>query len=457
MAKDTPPPSPESYSKDIDVLRQDIKGITGFLSQEFIKLVNKYEGVIDVSNQDFRIAAQSLIHADPNAPENAGRPVLSFTGTQQGIEKRIKQLEGRGVPPEVFTELLQEMASAKKELSTQISTNEGIKSFIEPRLKNQIIENNIGFFTKTGMGMSLTDKKGISNLVVPHITLSENSVQQMIKGDKIFSAAASAIVNREISEAFGTKNGETYEFDKAKLTPENIAKVGKKISDGIEAEGMKLQPTILATALVSDVIKQMEKEQKVKFTPERVEKITKALVPTLAKLGPEYIEKNKGELTQELATSLKSGQSYSTSFTGNYTVSTSELGKVASKMEKQHQPKAETASVKKIESIVFKRLMTNEDIAKKLNSFAKATGMTKDGKPLTFDAKFVPDTATIAKMRQSNPKKFDGIFDTPRPPHKPSPDLVKQVNAVVKKGPTPPPKPKTSPPPRKRSGAVVER
>ena len=97
MAKDAPP-SPETYLSTIEALKNDLKGISGFLSQEFVKLVTKYDGVIDVTNQDFQQAAQSLIHADPKAPENAGRPVLSFTGTEQGIKEKIKKLQDKGVP-----------------------------------------------------------------------------------------------------------------------------------------------------------------------------------------------------------------------------------------------------------------------------------------------------------------------------------------------------------------------
>ncbi|MEA0970977.1 hypothetical protein Megvenef_00946 [Candidatus Megaera venefica] len=77
-----------------------------------------------------------------------------------------------------------------------------------------------------------------------------------------------------------------------------------------------------------------------RITPERVAKITKALAPTLAKLGADYLEKNQAGLTKDLVASLKAGQGYSTSFTGNYTVSTAELGKIAVKMEKQHKPQA---------------------------------------------------------------------------------------------------------------------
>jgi len=91
-----------------------------------------------------------------------------------------------------------------------------------------------------------------------------------------------------------------------------------------------------ATAIIDASIK----AEGHKITPERVAKITKALAPTLAKLGADYLEKNQAGLTKDLVASLKAGQGYSTSFTGSYTVSTAELGKIAAKMEKQHKPQA---------------------------------------------------------------------------------------------------------------------
>ena len=93
---------------------------------------------------------------------------------------------------------------------------------------------------------------------------------------------------------------------------------------------------VKATAIIDASIK----AEGHRITPERVAKITKALAPTLAKLGADYLEKNQAGLTKDLVASLKAGQGYSTSFTGSYTVSTAELGKIAAKMEKQHKPQA---------------------------------------------------------------------------------------------------------------------
>ena len=115
-------------------------------------MVTKYDGVIDVTKQDFQQAAQSLIHADPKAPENAGRPVLSFTGTEQGIKEKIKKLQDKGVPAAAFTELLEQIETTKKNLSAQISTNEGIKGFVESRVKDKLIEDSIGLFARMVRG-----------------------------------------------------------------------------------------------------------------------------------------------------------------------------------------------------------------------------------------------------------------------------------------------------------------
>ena len=46
----------------------------------------------------------------------------------------------------------------------------------------------------------------------------------------------------------------------------------------------------------------------VDLTPQKVEKLIKTLVPTLTKLGPEYLEANKTALTKELSDSLRARQ-----------------------------------------------------------------------------------------------------------------------------------------------------
>ena len=102
-----------------------------------------------------------------------------------------------------------------------------------------------------------------------------------------------------------------------------------------------------ANGLIADVIKQIEKEQRVKFTPGKVEKITKALVPTLTKLGPEYLETHKNELTKGLVTFLKDGRTYASRIGSEYAISTKELENIATKLEKQHQPQANAAKLVK--------------------------------------------------------------------------------------------------------------
>ena len=102
-----------------------------------------------------------------------------------------------------------------------------------------------------------------------------------------------------------------------------------------------------ANGLIADVIKQIEKEQRVKFTPGKVEKITKALVPTLTKLGPEYLETHKNELTKGLVTFLKDGRTYASRIGSEYSISAKELGNIATNLEKHHQPQANAAKLVK--------------------------------------------------------------------------------------------------------------
>ena len=115
--------------------------------------------------------------------------------------------------------------------------------------------------------LPVADKKQLKESLLPGITLPEGLVQKMLKGDKVLATAASTIINEEVTKAFGKKVGNGYVLDKTKLTPENIASVSNKITNGIAAEAIKLDQIKAASPLINDVIKQMEKEQKVKFTP----------------------------------------------------------------------------------------------------------------------------------------------------------------------------------------------
>jgi uncharacterized protein (DUF2164 family) len=115
----------------------------------------------------------------------------------------------------------------------------------------------------------------------------------------------------------------------------------------------------------------MEKEQKVKFTPEIAEKITKSLVPTLTKLGPDYLETKKALLTKELVSSLKHGQTYASRIFGNFAIATKELEHIANNIGKVHQPQALKDSSKKIESAINSIEQGKHMLAPKLLSEVK--------------------------------------------------------------------------------------
>ena len=152
-----------------------------------------------------------------------------------------------------------------------------------------------------------------------------------------------------------------------------------------------------AKAIINDSIKQLQMEHKVKFTPEKIATLTKALTPALAKLGPEYMRTHKATLTRELSSSLRSGQGFISQATGTYSISNSELEKITNKMNKASLEVSNTT----VKTAIGKG-MSNTEITGKLNAFAKEAG----GK--TFDK--APTVEDIAKILLSNPKKNSTKF-----------------------------------------------
>lgn len=192
-----------------------------------------------------------------------------------------------------------------------------------------------------------------------------------------------------------------------------------------------------AKAIINDSIKQLQMEHKVKFTPEKIATLTKALAPALAKFGPEYMQTHKATLTRELSSSLRSGQGFISQATGTYSISNSELEKITNKMNKASLE----VSNNTVKTVIGR--MSDSEITGKLNAFAKEAG----GK--TFDK--APTVEDIAKIRLSNPKKFDQIFNAPKPL---SPDLQEKAhNAPTKStSPRPPAYPPPKPPATKGQG-----
>ena len=104
-------------------------------------------------------------------------------------------------------------------------------------------------------------------------------------------------------------------------------------------------------------------EHKVKFTPEKIATLTKALTPALAKFGTEYMQTHKATLT--ISSSLRSGQGFISQATGTYSISNSELEKITNKMNKASL-KVSNTTVKTAKG----KGMSNTEITGKLNAFA---------------------------------------------------------------------------------------
>ena len=99
--------------------------------------------------------------------------------------------------------MLEQIETTKKNLSAQISTNEGIKGFVESRVKDKLIEDSIGLFASDGKGgvqmLPVADKKQLKESLLPGITLPEGLVQKRYWTDfsrQIFTNFASLFIRR---------------------------------------------------------------------------------------------------------------------------------------------------------------------------------------------------------------------------------------------------------------------
>ncbi len=213
-------------------------------------------------------------------------------------------------------------------------------------------------------------------------------------------------IQEYVDHGIKKKQGQSLpELEKVQIR-EAALKTRQEFSKIFNSHEKNILTTQVASSIMSGVIKQIEEKQKIKLTPEMVEQITQALVPTLAKLDSDYLKEKKELLTKELVSSLQSGRDHVYGLVGSYKIVPKELGNIAKKIDTIHQPQALEFFSKKIESAMLYQNMTNQTIADKLNSFTEATGITTK-----FDAKTLPSTKDIVKLRQSNPKIFDTVFN----------------------------------------------
>ena len=313
----------------------------GFIAKELVKIAITQNGKFDVTNPAFAECIAKLATNPEPGP-------YSLKETEDNLDKNIAKLKARGADLTPFNQIKAEFASSKADLLSTLQTNEGLSQIIAKTVTDQIILNKADFYLlddkKKPRPMTPAEKMNyvhaIQRIAEPlppealAIMLDPKKLkeQELIKS-LIYQAAVESFTpdkNKKIKDGWA-------QLDSAKFKdPANQ----KKFNDLVKSNLTNISARYEANVLVNDAIEQIKKQHGVDLTPQKVEKLIKTLVPTLTKLGPEYLGANKAALTKELSDSLRARQTATSKLGSNYTITTKNLKKIASKIDKTHQPKA---------------------------------------------------------------------------------------------------------------------
>lgn len=213
-------------------LREDVDGITSFISGELLKLAQANLGKINIEDMDFRTMTHSLMNADPEAPNNIGKPVLSFKGTEQGIEKKLKKFQSQGKETEKFRK---ELAQKRSKLEFKLASREGITELIGQKYRKDSIGKSIQLIDgKTKDFLTYEPRKRISDELersgpifsqaTTHMMLTSPSFREYI--DKEYKTQ----INKHFSLEGKTKSdGLPSTFDASKLTENQVKKFSSRM------------------------------------------------------------------------------------------------------------------------------------------------------------------------------------------------------------------------------------
>lgn len=241
--------------------------------------------------------------------------------TQNYIKKTFDKINGA-------------FATAKSELATKFETDKGVEGLMTNYAKQQVAAN-VPFF-----GMNIAEVKDFRDKLMPDIDFKEVNIHALARNDPQLSGGIRLIGQAALAKHFGTPIPNTphaYTLDKTKLTPERIKTFGHDVSQKVAKYSQQLE-------LAERTFKQCE-EKGVKFSPEQKEKIMKSLTPTLEALGSDHLEKYMDVLANDLSSKLKDNRSLFSRLTGNSSVSTANLDKIATQLSKEQMPQAEKAAI----------------------------------------------------------------------------------------------------------------
>lgn len=131
-------------------------------------------------------------------------------------------------------------------------------------------------------------------------------------------------------------------YNKAKFNDENNF---KKFINKVESD----LPLLTAMDKADDIIKESYSQLKNKTISVEVnKKIMDKLLPALSQLDAEYLEKNKGAITSEIAKSLNANKTFGSIFRKNFDIASKDLDKISDQIIKNHLNKSTDFEFEKI-------------------------------------------------------------------------------------------------------------
>lgn len=393
----------------IEKMNADLVGTKyKLLNEVFVKAVNS-GGKINLEDRAFKEQKASLLNADPDAPENQGRAVISMMGFEKGSKEKIEKLVTKGAPRDLFSKIENDTVALREELTSKLATEDGVNQLMSDLIIHksaEVIPFQVRITKKEGMynpgdtrPTNNMETAELGNLLTPGIVLPKSVTSALMTDISSIPETVAPIFNKHMIEVFGQKGEDgILTLDRSKLTPENIEKFTKGVNSDLENI-----PTheIVAKAIVNDAIKKLQQEGGYKISDSQAKKIVDKLSPALAELDGEYLKQYSAVISGEIQKEVVAKSAVTANIFGGLHIRESNLNRIASKLSNAHLHASDQFQI----DVINKGLGTLKDteISSKLTDLA-----VEKAKSTKYDVNSISDQ-DLADMRKENPVQFDRV------------------------------------------------
>lgn len=437
----------------IEKLRGGIEQARGFLLEELIKIGTASSNkTININDQNVKQAIQSLIYADPDDPKNkaSGGGALSIIATIKDNNKQIAKWEKEGYNSEAFNGIKNEMEKLPKQLEIELSTQKGLDSLINERVKNNILKQ-ISFFKEDGQtGLNAIEKNNVIGKINKYIKISQDMVSTLLQDHSLLRPLIGQIT-KNASNFFG-KDGANIEnvciLDEKKLTDENILNFTHEtnhtirsfelIQKGINREShldviknQRITETLLPA--ISNISAEKLEQNGTKIvkilTPilkedNRIAQVVKRALP---KLDTDYIVEYGDKIINSVQEINDKGTSLWEKFISIFT-GKDYLGERLEQSVNKYAALSDEHVKKEIDNKIFSNALTNEQIAAGLTKLMNKTVEPKEVNNPNLN---------LVEIRKANPEIFDKLLfaNQSQTSSKDKPDIHQENQKVRTRGP----------------------